>query len=629
MEATNTAPVVTITSPADNSTVTVGDPVSFSGTATDEDGDLSANLVWASDVEGGPIGTGASFATSALSEGIHTITASVSDSGSPSLTGQAQITLTVSAANTAPVVTITSPADNSTVTVGDPVSFSGTAMDEDGDLSANLVWTSDLEGGPIGSGASFATSALSEGIHTITASVSDSGTPSLTGQAQITLTVADETLRIPWTEQPPPGTPLDEEHPLYQHLIFFADFKDGAPFEHVSQEYGVYNINAIGQAIEDIGIVGQFDDGQNNGGADFVKHDELHGGLAQVTVMSYAKRNNDLINSTESTMAYAGSGSDPWDISIAPDGDLRFRIEILDTKSIDELTQSAGGYDLSEWNIMGGTWDGTTIVARANKVWGSGTASDTGTLTAGSASTNNPRLGQRQNGATDSWYGWVAFGAVWSVDIGDDWWSSLSDNPWQLYKPMEIPNFNADSSGVTGSLPEISEDATSATSGELEATVETSNNAPVVNGDDYATDEGATPTVSAPDELANDNDADGILILRLEIPISIDIKPGVDPNGIDPSGKQEIPVAVLTTEDFDATQIDWETVSFGWDGANEVHGLAHIEDVDLDGDVDMVLHFDTQETGIMCGDKEATLTGKIFSGETVKGTDTIVTVNCD
>jgi hypothetical protein len=38
----------------------------------------------------------------------------------------------------------------------------------------------------------------------------------------------------------------------------------------------------------------------------------------------------------------------------------------------------------------------------------------------------------------------VAFGAVWNIDIGDDWWSSLSDNPWQLYKPMEIPIFIAD-----------------------------------------------------------------------------------------------------------------------------------------------------------------------------------------
>jgi hypothetical protein len=45
---------------------------------------------------------------------------------------------------------------------------------------------------------------------------------------------------------------------------------------------------------------------------------------------------------------------------------------------------------------------------------------------------------------------------------------------------MEIPIFIADSSDVTGTLSEILEDATSATSGELEATVESSNSAPVV-----------------------------------------------------------------------------------------------------------------------------------------------------
>jgi len=60
------------------------------------------------------------------------------------------------------------------VTEGDAVTFSGSASDaEDGDLSASLVWTSDLDG-QIGSGASFTTSGLSVGGHTVTASATDS-----------------------------------------------------------------------------------------------------------------------------------------------------------------------------------------------------------------------------------------------------------------------------------------------------------------------------------------------------------------------------------------------------------------------------------------------------------------------
>jgi hypothetical protein len=77
----NTAPVVAISAPADGAGFTEGDAVTFAGSATDvEDGDLSGSLVWTSSADG-QIGTGASFTTSSLSTGSHTVTATVSDSG--------------------------------------------------------------------------------------------------------------------------------------------------------------------------------------------------------------------------------------------------------------------------------------------------------------------------------------------------------------------------------------------------------------------------------------------------------------------------------------------------------------------------------------------------------------------
>jgi hypothetical protein len=87
--------------------------------------------------------------------------------------------------------------------------------------------------------------------------------------------------------------------------------------------------------------------------------------------------------------------------------------------------------------------------------------------------------------------------------------------------------------------------------------------------------------------------------------------------------KQKIPVAVLTTASFDASQIDATTVVFGPDGAHEVHGRAHIKDVDDDGDADLFLHFDGQETGIACGQTVAFLTGETFAGQAVSGSDSI------
>lgn len=91
--AMNTAPTVTITAPATGSTYAQGAAVSFSGTATDpEDGDLSAAIVWYSNLTGA-IGTGQNVSSSTLMPGTHTITAQVTDSGG--LKSSASITITI------------------------------------------------------------------------------------------------------------------------------------------------------------------------------------------------------------------------------------------------------------------------------------------------------------------------------------------------------------------------------------------------------------------------------------------------------------------------------------------------------------------------------------------------------
>jgi len=110
------------------------------------------------------------------------------------------------------------------------------------------------------------------------------------------------------------------------------------------------------------------------------------------------------------------------------------------------------------------------------------------------------------------------------------------------------------------------------------------------------------------------------------IEVEIDIKPGSYPNSINPESKGVIPVAILSTPTFDATTVDPETVRFGPGEASMAHEDAHLEDVDGDGDVDMVLHFKTQDTGISAGDTEATLTGSTTGGITISGTDSVRTV---
>jgi hypothetical protein len=99
----------------------------------------------------------------------------------------------------------------------------------------------------------------------------------------------------------------------------------------------------------------------------------------------------------------------------------------------------------------------------------------------------------------------------------------------------------------------------------------------------------------------------------------IDIKPGSDPNSINLGSKGVVPVAVLTTEGFDASSVDPATVLFA--GAAPLRWA--MEDVDYDGDLDLIFHFKTQELGLDMSSTEATLTGQTFDGIPIEGTDTV------
>jgi hypothetical protein len=119
-----------------------------------------------------------------------------------------------------------------------------------------------------------------------------------------------------------------------------------------------------------------------------------------------------------------------------------------------------------------------------------------------------------------------------------------------------------------------------------------------------------------------------VIIRRTTIGVSIDIKPGSFPNRINPKNKGVIPVAILTTATFDATTVDPTTVRFGPTGTEAVPMQSALEDVDGDGDTDMILYFKTQDTGFVCGDTSASLTGETLSGQPIEGSDSIKTAGC-
>lgn len=120
----------------------------------------------------------------------------------------------------------------------------------------------------------------------------------------------------------------------------------------------------------------------------------------------------------------------------------------------------------------------------------------------------------------------------------------------------------------------------------------------------------------------------GAFELVQTVTVGIDIKPGGFPNSINTAKKGVIPVAILSTSTFDAADVDPSTVCFG--DAEEasqrdctVAPGTKLKDVNADTILDLVLHFNTEQTGIDPGDTQACLTGELFDTTQIEGCDSI------
>jgi len=110
--------------------------------------------------------------------------------------------------------------------------------------------------------------------------------------------------------------------------------------------------------------------------------------------------------------------------------------------------------------------------------------------------------------------------------------------------------------------------------------------------------------------------------------VPTDIKPGTSPNTMNLRSRGMIPIALLTTPTFDATTIDVDSLRFGATGQEIAAVRAVQDDVDGDGDIDLLVFFRSQDTGIDCDTLFTYISGTTQSGAPIAGTDSVAVVAC-
>jgi hypothetical protein len=169
-------PLVTITSPAQNQTFTIGSSVPLAADASDPDGTVTQVEFFVDGVSAG-IDASAPYTGTwqGLTEGIHVLTAKATDNNAM-ITTSAPVTFNIG--NAPPVVAITSPQQGAVFIVTDPVTINATSSDPDGTVATLQIYVDGIAQGAPATGTSASLSAsviytAQAGSHQITAKATD------------------------------------------------------------------------------------------------------------------------------------------------------------------------------------------------------------------------------------------------------------------------------------------------------------------------------------------------------------------------------------------------------------------------------------------------------------------------
>jgi len=112
---------------------------------------------------------------------------------------------------------------------------------------------------------------------------------------------------------------------------------------------------------------------------------------------------------------------------------------------------------------------------------------------------------------------------------------------------------------------------------------------------------------------------DNIVVETGSRSVGIDVLPNDEANVVYPNRSGNLPVAILSAPDFDATQVSVNSLKINglpWSPTSgAIADLVGVQNVDGEHGPDLVVTFPVQESGIFCNDTDVAITGNVYGSE--------------